>query len=79
MREVTGGTSPFLDRVRARVEAELKATHQAEIEALKAEYEQRLAETATATQQELHARVRDQLMRLAGFQGGAAAPSPSNG
>jgi pyruvate-ferredoxin/flavodoxin oxidoreductase len=67
LRELTGGASPFTERIRASLVAELQAEHEAEISALKAESEARIAETAAGADRQALDRLTNRLLALSGF------------
>ncbi len=67
LQELAGVVTPFTERVRAEVEDEHRQTHRAEIEALRAEYEARIARLETDQRGTQAAVLRDRLMRLAGY------------
>ena len=64
---MAGTVTPFVERVRDRLERELRDAHQAEIASLKMEYENRIDELQKNQQTDQAQRLRDRLMRLAGF------------
>jgi pyruvate-ferredoxin/flavodoxin oxidoreductase len=67
LRELSGLTSPFTEQIRARLEQEIGARYQEQIDALEAEHEARLAEVAAGTDQQAIARLSQRLMTLAGY------------
>lgn len=64
LQELSGTVTPFTERVREAARQEVAEAHAAEIEALKADYEEKLAGLATNVQNEVAGRIRAQLMRL---------------
>jgi pyruvate-ferredoxin/flavodoxin oxidoreductase len=73
LRELTGQSSPFTERIREAVAAELQAERKAEVDALKAEYEGRITEVSAGADRQALARLTDRLLTLSG---GGAAPAP---
>ena len=67
LRELSGLASPFTEQIRARLEQEIGARYQEQIDSLEAEHEARLAEAAAGTDQEAIARLSQRLMTLAGY------------
>jgi pyruvate-ferredoxin/flavodoxin oxidoreductase len=72
LRELTGGASPFTDRIRALLGADLEAARRAEIEALASEHERRSADARAAADREAVDRLTERLLTLSGFGTGAA-------
>jgi pyruvate-ferredoxin/flavodoxin oxidoreductase len=64
LQELAGLVTPFTDRVEQEVQARLDAAHQAELEALKQEYEQRISEMEQNMKVDMSGRVRDQLVNM---------------
>jgi pyruvate-ferredoxin/flavodoxin oxidoreductase len=64
LQELAGLVTPFTDRVEQEVKETLGAVHQAEMEALKQEYEQRISEMEQNAKVDMSARVRDQLVNM---------------
>jgi len=74
LQELAGISVPFAAKLEARLEQTLQATHQAELDALRAEYEGKLLETEQRQTRSQAVRLRDRLMQLAGYsspEGGA--------
>jgi pyruvate-ferredoxin/flavodoxin oxidoreductase len=67
LRELTGLANPFTEQLQARLEQELGAQHQQELQALKAEHAADLAEVAAGTDQQAIGRLSQRLMTLAGY------------
>lgn len=67
LQELAGIVTPFTADVRAQVAAELAAEHQAELAALRADYEGRVAEATTQQSADQAQRLRDRLLTLAGY------------
>jgi pyruvate-ferredoxin/flavodoxin oxidoreductase len=67
LQELAGVAAPFAAKVEARVEADLRATHQAELASVRADYEGRLEEADKNQARAQAARLRDRLMQLAGY------------
>ncbi|VAX41986.1 hypothetical protein MNBD_PLANCTO03-1123, partial [hydrothermal vent metagenome] len=70
LQELAGEVTPFTEKVRAEIEQGVEAAHQAEVAAVKSEYEARLAQLRAEIAAETTANVTDRLMTLAGYQGG---------
>jgi len=64
LQELAGLVTPFTDRVEQEVQERLEAAHQAELEALKQEYEQRISEMEQNMKVDMSGRVRDQLVNM---------------
>jgi chromosome segregation ATPase len=67
LQELAGVVTPFTERVRAEAEAEVAATHEAELADLRAEHEARLAALRADYEQELRRQIQERLLRLAGY------------
>ncbi|MBU0500324.1 MAG: pyruvate ferredoxin oxidoreductase [Gammaproteobacteria bacterium] len=67
LQELAGLVTPFTERVRREAEAAVAQAHQAELAALKADYENRLREQSEGVQAELAGRVKERLLNLAGY------------
>jgi pyruvate-ferredoxin/flavodoxin oxidoreductase len=67
LREVAGLCSPFTGRIEERLAGELKASHDGQIAALRADHERQLAETRRTQAAEQIEQLRARLLRLAGF------------
>ena len=77
LRELTGGSSPFTERIREALAAELQAEREAEIGALESEHEARVAEVQAGADRQALDRLTDRLLTLSGFD--ANRPAKSNG
>jgi len=67
LQELAGLVTPFTADVEAKIKEEVAEAHQAELGALKKEYETRLANQRAEMEAEMAARVKGQLMALAGY------------
>jgi pyruvate-ferredoxin/flavodoxin oxidoreductase len=67
LRELTGIGGGLADEIRATLEREIDADHQARLEAVKAEYEARLTEFGSGADREAVARLAERFMALAGY------------
>jgi len=67
LRELSGGTSPFTEKIRSALAEEQEAERSAELDALRAEYETRLAEARAGADSEAIERLTEQLLALSGF------------
>jgi pyruvate-ferredoxin/flavodoxin oxidoreductase len=74
LQELAGIVTPFTEQVRRGLEAELGEEQRHAVEALRREYEARLAEQEQAQTANHIARLRERLMQLAGY--GAARKKP---
>jgi len=72
LRELTGAASPFTGRIRESLTAELQAERQAEIDALKSEYESRITELSAGADRQALDRLTDRLLALSGFDAARA-------
>jgi pyruvate-ferredoxin/flavodoxin oxidoreductase len=77
LRELTGGSSPFTERIREALGAELQAEREAEIGTLESEHEARVAEVQAGADRKALDRLTDRLLALSGFD--ANRPTKSNG
>jgi pyruvate-ferredoxin/flavodoxin oxidoreductase len=77
LRELTGGSSPFTEKIREALAAELKTEREAEIGALESEHQARLAEVQAGADRQALDRLTDRLLTLSGFN--ATPPPRSNG
>ena len=77
LRELTGGSSPFTERIREALAAELQAEREAEIGALESEQAARVAEVQAGADRQALDRLTDRLLTLSGFD--ANRPAKSNG
>jgi pyruvate-ferredoxin/flavodoxin oxidoreductase len=64
LQELAGLVTPFTDRVEQEVTEKLGTAHQAELEALKQEYEQRISDMEQNMKVDMSGRVRDQLVNM---------------
>ncbi|MCU7798863.1 MAG: hypothetical protein KZQ70_01645 [gamma proteobacterium symbiont of Lucinoma myriamae] len=67
LQELAGIETPFNDYVEQCVAERLSSEHQAELDALRAEYEAKIAVINTTHQSETHTKIRNQLLGLAGY------------
>ncbi|MCK5662237.1 MAG: hypothetical protein KAI17_02075 [Thiotrichaceae bacterium] len=67
LQELAGIVTPFTDSVEKTVTERLSTEHQAEINALHADYEAKMKQLEDNYQSQTHATVRNQLLRLAGY------------
>jgi pyruvate-ferredoxin/flavodoxin oxidoreductase len=70
LQELSGVVTPFTESVRRRLEEELRAGHEAELSALREEYEARLAEMERGQSAAQAAKLRERLLQLAGYSKG---------
>ena len=66
LQELSGLVTPFTATVRRQADEELRASHEAEVAALREEYEGKLEEQRKSQAAVQAARIRDRLMQLAG-------------
>ena len=64
-QEIAGLESPFVERIRAELKAEIEAQQQEKFEALKQEYESRMAEVQSDFDSKMAAALRERLLTLA--------------
>jgi pyruvate-ferredoxin/flavodoxin oxidoreductase len=64
LQELAGLVTPFTDRVTQEVQEKLNTEHQAELDALKKDYEQRISDLEQNMAVDMSGRVRDQLINL---------------
>lgn len=64
LQELAGVVTPFTDKVWEEAKEGVSASHASEMEALKSEYEQKIAELTESVQQEVAGRIRSQLISL---------------
>ncbi len=69
LQEIAGVVTPFTRQVKDQLREELEDTHRAELEALRADYEARIGAMRQETLNQAAARVRDNLLKMAGFHG----------
>ena len=67
LQELAGVVTPFTQRVREQLEAELRAEYERRIEQLKAEHAQKLAELEQSFATQAAQRVTRRLLQLAGY------------
>jgi pyruvate/2-oxoacid:ferredoxin oxidoreductase alpha subunit/ferredoxin len=77
LRELTGEVSPFTEKLRNALAEEYAAEHHAELEALRADYEARLAAARSGADDEALERLTERLLALSGFA--AVAATKENG
>ncbi|MCW8932696.1 MAG: hypothetical protein OQL19_20975 [Gammaproteobacteria bacterium] len=65
--ELAGIETPFTDYVEQCVEERLSSEHQSDLDALRAEYEAKIAEINANYHAETHTKIRNQLLGLAGY------------
>ncbi|MBD3646932.1 MAG: hypothetical protein HUJ31_05640, partial [Pseudomonadales bacterium] len=64
LQELAGVSTPFTEKVWAEAREGVLAEHQAELDALKAEYEAKIDQLTSNVQSEMATRIRGQLMNL---------------
>jgi len=67
LQELAGIITPFTDYVEKCTEERLKSEHQAQLDALRIEYEEKLAVLEANYNNDTHTKIRNQLMGLAGY------------
>ncbi len=67
LQELAGVVTPFTEQVRREADAAVAEAHEAQLDALKTEYEGRLKQQAEGMQAEMAVRIRQRLINLAGF------------
>ncbi|NOQ79733.1 MAG: hypothetical protein GQ546_10075 [Gammaproteobacteria bacterium] len=67
LQELAGIETPFTDYVEQCVAERLSSEHQADLDALRAEYEAKIAVINATHQSETHTKIRNQLLGLAGY------------
>lgn len=67
LQELAGIETPFTDYVEQCVEQRLSTEHQAELDALRAEYETKIVQLNADHEAQAHAKIRKQLLSLAGY------------
>ena len=67
LQELAGIVTPFTAQVEAKLKQELAEKHQAELDALKQDYENRIENLRTEMEREMAERVKTSLMNLAGY------------
>ncbi len=68
LQELAGLVTPFTTQVEAEAQQNLAAAHQAELDALRHEYEEKLRALETGMQGEMHDQITRRLMELAGYE-----------
>ncbi|UCF36408.1 MAG: hypothetical protein JSU96_16535, partial [Acidobacteriota bacterium] len=66
-RELGGVDSPFVDRIRAEVQAQIEAEQQAKFNSMISDYEGRISQIQSDVNGQMMARLREKLLNLAGF------------
>ncbi|MCW8841625.1 MAG: 4Fe-4S binding protein [Gammaproteobacteria bacterium] len=67
LQELAGLVTPFTARVEAEAKQNLAATHQAELDALRGEYEEKLRTLEEQMHGQMHEQITQRLMELAGY------------
>ncbi|MCK5665752.1 MAG: hypothetical protein KAI17_19825, partial [Thiotrichaceae bacterium] len=67
LQELAGIVTPFTDYVEQCVAERLSSEHQADLDALRAEYEDKIADINASYQHETHTKIRNQLLALSGY------------
>ena len=75
LQELAGVAAPVAGRLEERIRGELEASHQTALDALREEYENKLREEEQRQSQTQATKLKERLMRLAGFHK-AAGPAP---
>ncbi|MCW8918843.1 MAG: 4Fe-4S binding protein [Gammaproteobacteria bacterium] len=70
LQELAGLVTPFTARVKAEAKANLAAAHQAELDALRAGYEEQLRELEAGMAASTHEQITARLVELAGYKSG---------
>lgn len=70
LQELAGYVTPFTARVEAEAKANLAAAHQAELDALRAEYEEKLRALEEGMSARTHEQITARLVELAGYNSG---------
>jgi pyruvate-ferredoxin/flavodoxin oxidoreductase len=68
LQELGGLVTPFTARVEAEAKTNLAAAHQAELDALRQEYEEKLRALEQGMHSEMHQQITHRLMELAGYE-----------
>jgi pyruvate-ferredoxin/flavodoxin oxidoreductase len=79
LQELAGRVTPFTEKLRARLESELRETHQAEVVNLAAEKDREHDELERSRLVTQAARLRDRLLQLAGYGAARAGAGPQDG
>ena len=77
LQELAGVVTPFTAEASDRAKQEVDLEHRKAIEALRQEYEQKLAATRASQTVEATARLRERLIQLAGYQRARSGEEPS--
>ena len=67
LQELAGLVTPFTERVEKEAEQKIAEAHQAELDALREEYEEKIRRLQEGMGAEMHQKVKGQLMSLAGY------------
>ncbi len=67
LQELAGIVTPFTDYVEQVAEQRLSSEHQAELDALRVEYEEKIKQLEDSYNSQTHAKIRNQLLGLAGY------------
>jgi pyruvate-ferredoxin/flavodoxin oxidoreductase len=67
LQELAGHVTPFTDRVESEAKANLAAAHQADLDALRAEYEEKLRALEQGIAAQTHEQITHRLMEIAGY------------
>ena len=67
LQELAGIVTPFTEHVEQVVQERLSSEHQADLDALRSEYEAKIAQINENYQNETHTKIRNQLLGLAGY------------
>ena len=78
LQEITGLVTPFTERVEQAARDQVATDHEAELAALRAEYESRIAELEEAMLERTRQAMRRRMMRLAGYSSGSSEGGNSN-
>ena len=70
LQELAGHVTPFTARVEGEAKANLAVAHQAELNALRAEYEEKLRALEQGVAAQTHEQITQRLMGIAGYNGG---------
>ncbi|MEN8170824.1 MAG: 4Fe-4S binding protein [Pseudomonadota bacterium] len=70
LQELAGHVTPFTIRVEEEAKANLAASHQAELDALRAEYEEKLRALEQGMAAQTHEQITQRLMGIAGYSSG---------
>ena len=78
LQEITGLVTPFTERVEQAARDQVATDHEAELAALRAEYESRIAALEQAMLERTRQAMRRRMMRLAGYSSGSSEGGNSN-